>query len=112
MPVNYKETALAGTRWQRARLVLLQNPLVGQKGATFQEESAVMLDGNVQSLGDVASIFAPFDPSGEIPLLDPTTGEPTGGVATHAQLYQIVFSLYRQVAAARDADQFQLPLTP
>lgn len=112
MTVNYKETALSGTRWQRARLVLLHNPLSGSKGVTFQEEAAITLDGVSSSLGDVGSVSAPFDAAGEIPLLDVITGEPTGATATHAQLYQIVFSLYRQVAATRDASQFQLPQTP
>lgn len=102
MTVNYREASMAGTAWQRARLVLLHNPLGGAKGATFQEERALSLDGQQSSLGDVGSYRVDFEADGTIPLLDPATGEPTGETATHAQLYQIVFSLYRQTAAARD----------
>ena len=113
--MNYKETTVNGSSWVRCRAVTINNPLPGNTlsdmpqpdGATgpvvyFQEEKVVSLDGSNIHM-DAGSCHKPFDPAATIPLLDPTTGEPTGTTVTHAELYAILFSLYMQTALERDA---------
>jgi hypothetical protein len=101
--MNYKETAVTGSRWVRARTVTLMNPLEGDQIAHFQEEE-VFTDGEgIVVTRDVGSCRIVFDPEATITLLNPLTGEPLGATMTHQEFYVALFSLYMQAAAERDA---------
>jgi hypothetical protein len=112
--MNYKETTLAGTSWTRCRCVTITNPLPGhghiqaitgiEEGPTaFFQEEKVVSDGSVQTSSDAGSCRKAFDAWAAIPMLNPSTSEPTGASVTHAELYAILYSLYMQTATERDA---------
>jgi hypothetical protein len=99
---NYNESAVSGTSWQRCHTVTVRNPLGGLPMIEFAEEKVIMIDGTPINQW-VAGCWANFDMNGSFPILDPATNAPTGVTMTHAQLYQAMYSLYMQTAAARDA---------
>lgn len=101
---DYKEQSISGNKWQRCRAVTILNPHGGQPTAHFQEEEVATYGGDTLQQ-DVGSCQATFSPGDVIPLLDVATLLPTGQTATHAQLYQILFSLYMATAQARDDAQ-------
>jgi hypothetical protein len=99
---DYKEAGLTGTQWQRCKTVVINNPLVGKKGVTFEEERVIALDG--QSLRQpVGGCSKPFGVDGSFPLLDPNDNMPLGQSMTHTELYVALYSLYMQTALERDA---------
>lgn len=105
---NYKETTGAGTAYQRCYEIVVANPHPNKPGAVaspralFREEIVGTFDG--QTLFREADFcIAEFNPASIIEIYDPNTGDKTDQVATHAQLYTMLYSLYRQTAAARDA---------
>jgi hypothetical protein len=100
--LNYKESVVNGTVWQRCHTVTARNPFGGQPKVEFAEEKIIMLDGepiNQWAQGCAVN----FAPDGTFPLLDPLTNLPTGQSMTHAQVFQVLYSLYMQTATARDA---------
>lgn len=103
--MNYKETSVTGSSYQRCNRVQIVNNLDrGTPTVIFGEELIVNVGSDVLHQSVNSECSAVFDPlAGAIPLLDLQTGEPTGAVATHMDLYQILYSLYIQTALARDA---------
>lgn len=99
---NYKQTSISGESWQRCYEVSLQNPLNGTGRAVFLEEKVVSIEGQVIKQ-PVAGCGQDFSPSASFALVDPDTGDQTGTM-THAELYRILYSLYVDTAAKRDAD--------
>ena len=70
----------------------------------FDEERRIALaDGT--SVGTPAGAIqkAFTDPSIELPLLNPETGEPVGQQITYGFVYAVLWSLYMTLAAERDA---------
>lgn len=106
--MNYRESQVIGSTWVRCRAVTINNPHES-KGTPpevfFQEEQVVAMPGSEFIMRDVSFCSAVFSPTGSVPLLDLATGQPTGQVMTHQQLYQALFSLYMQAATDRDAAQ-------
>lgn len=114
--MNYKETNLAGTSWTRCKSITITNPLAGETPlpgitptlkpvALFYEESITQLTEGSTFKRDTGYCSTEFNPVSTIALIDLETGLPTGETVTHAELYRILFSLYMQTAAARDALQ-------
>jgi hypothetical protein len=100
---NYQETSVVGTAWQRCYKVELRNPIQGDKLAIFLEEEAIDLGNGkmiVEPKGALQESFS--DPSRVINILDPVTGLPTGEEIMYQDLYNILYSLYMQLAVARD----------
>lgn len=112
---NYQESNISGVTWTRCNTVIITNPLPGSPSAevrpttkepyppsaTFKEEQIMSIDNKIYVTGN--SICAKdFEPTSLIPLLDPNTNQPTGTSVTHAELYQILYSLYIQTAMERD----------
>lgn len=107
--MDYKETKVVGRRWVRCGAVRVANPVPGQgePQITFIEQDAIALDdGNVAASprpgGDVT---VGFDPAAKFDLYNPKTGAKTGKRATHAEVYALLYSLYRASAESRDAAQ-------
>lgn len=100
--VNYKESNLSGTEWQRCNVVVVTNPLNGVPKISFEEEKVLSIGTNTikQNIGGCSKVFNPTD---TFPLLNPTTNEPTGATMTHNELYVALYSLYMQTAEERDA---------
>lgn len=100
---DYRESIATGKTWQRCKSITIDNTRGSVPSVIFTEEAVVELGGlTVGSHAGYCS--ATFDPqNGSIPLLDMATGEPDGTAVSHAELYQILFSLYMATAQARDA---------
>lgn len=102
--MDYKQTEGSATSWRRARQVVIHNPLNGVPSIAFQEEDAVQMGSVTMSMpGPPTAVTGQFDAAAQIPLINPQTGESLGQVATQGDLYVILYSLYLQLAAARDA---------
>lgn len=101
---DYKESAVAGVRWHRFRRITIDNPRAGIPTVTCAEEQ-VLSAGGVEHRQDVGAMAFRFDPAAVFPVLDPETGEPTGQIATGAQVYALIYSYVMAEAARRDAPQ-------
>lgn len=102
---NYRETAATGTAWIRANQVVINNPYEAAPSISFGCEQIVLLGDKVITVPDPRYLVAGYRPVNEIPLLDPATGEPTGEIATHSQLYGILYSLFIKTALEQDAKE-------
>lgn len=111
MTTNYKESALAGTAWNRCHTIAVMNPRGFPPAIQFLEERVIALDDGQEIRQNLGPIDVIYDPDRIIPLLDPTTGESTGQVATYSQVYQILYSAYISAAQARDASMARPDVT-
>ena len=106
MANNYKETIAEGqvTKWIRCKGITIYNPYNDIPSIEFSEEVKVVLpDGTIitNPCTEVPVRELMSDPTKVINLQNPSTGE-TIGTATYQQIYVMLFSLYRQLVAARD----------
>jgi len=99
---NYNETAVSGSIWTRAKAVQINNPANGTPSITFTEEQVVDYNNTLLSGGQPSFVSVTFNPAAVIPMIDPTTQTATGATMTQGDLYAALYSLYLQVAAARD----------
>lgn len=99
---DYKESSITGRQWQRCHTVIVRNPLGQTPTMEFEEETVVEF-GAEQRKQWSKGCSMDFVAEQTIPLRDPTTNALTGTTVTHAELYQILYSLYMQAAEARDA---------
>ena len=99
--MNYKESEVTGTSWQRAWRVNVENPLNGQPTITFFEEQAFNT-GTEVILKQVGSISCAFNPTDTFPGIDPETNQPVGRDITHGEVYALLYSLYMDLAGKRD----------
>lgn len=100
---NYKETSINGTEYQRCYLLKIYNPIDGYKKAVFDENKVITI-GDKKVITESYSCEKLFNPTSNISILDPVTGNPTGEQVTHQKLYEILYSLYIQTALERDAN--------
>lgn len=102
---NYNESNISGTKWRRARSVVIDNTYGRPPIIAFSEEDIVSFDNSTMAQGmppEVPPLRVLFNPSSIIDLIDPDTGNPLGTTITHMELYTALNSLYRQLAATRD----------
>lgn len=99
--MNYKESTLSGSQWQRCVRVTIDNNY-GQTPQITMHEERITVVGEQQFKENVGAVYAAFDPDAEIALLDLETGEPTGAVVTHGQIQLAIWSLYMAKAKERD----------
>lgn len=108
LAADYRESSVTGamTTWRRAANVTISNPYGGIPTLTFYEEDKIRLpDGTTMSGPGVRDpqIRISFNvPLTEFPLVNPATGEQIG-MARHQDLYVLLYSLYLDLAAKRDA---------
>lgn len=98
MPVNFRETTVAGSQWSRCSEISIFNPYISPPHITIGEQTLLKLsDGQVLDVSrqnyDVA-----FVPASVIQLRDPETDTLLGTSITQGEVYAILYSLYRQVA--------------
>jgi hypothetical protein len=99
---NYNQRTLSGDRYTRSKRVVIENPLGGIPSAMFLEQD-VLVAGNetiLQDLGAVRGVMT--DPATPFPLLNPLD-DSVVGQATYGDVYALLYSLYRKLAADRDA---------
>jgi len=99
--MNYKESTLSGSQWQRCVRVTIDNNYKQVPQVTFHEER-ITLAGDKTFQENVGAVYATFDPNAEIALLDPETGVPLGTTMTQGQVYLAMWSLYMAKAKERD----------
>ena len=107
---NYKERAIAGTSYLRAKSVYISNPLDDEKQITFSEEEVVTVDGGdriFKPVGGMVPLRESFNSDNmltEFPMMDQNS-EPTGATARYVDVYLILHSLYYHLAQARDSEE-------
>lgn len=102
MATNYNEQSGQGQYWQRCNVAVINNPLDGVADITFHEQSVIRLDNGMTVKQAINACRAQFDAAAVVPVVDPSTGQPTGETFTHGKLYQYIYSLYIQTAQLRD----------
>ena len=105
MQRNYNTTTgLPYTRVDKLEIEYLQ----GAAQVRLHESTSVVLGGKVLKLAGGENLFAAHLPINNqtalapIPLIDPTTGEPTGGSTTLAEAVMVLTALCRQQQLLRD----------
>ena len=99
---DYKETTAPATQWQRCVAVNIDNAYGRTPTVILQEEQITNIGGELLHK-PVGNLLVPFDPAATIELLDPATGAALGASMTQGQIHVALWSLYMQVAKARDA---------
>jgi len=102
--VNYKESPISGTEYQRARLISITNDLNSPNTITFVEE-LIKHVGNKEIHSDVSEIYKVLTPENQLTsfdLLNPMDDTVIGS-ATYQDLYVLLYSMYIALVAERDA---------
>lgn len=102
---NYNETTVAGSSYQRAWRVDIENGMTA-KSLRFHEEKIVVLDDGTTINNRLGSVQENYDPtangSTEFAVLNPLDGTDTGVTMTYNELYTALYSLYIKLATDRD----------
>ena len=100
---NYKESNVTGVTWQRCNRIDIRNPYEEAKFAVFLEEEITDLGNDKIVKSPAGQILADFiDPSTEVNLINPETGESLDISITYQDIYIVLHSLYIQLATLRD----------
>jgi hypothetical protein len=100
---NYREEIAQVTTWLRAKRVTMLNPLGGVGEVIFEEERATQVGGDAATLASTGVLKRAFDPERVIPIFDPVSGVDTETTMTEGQIFAALYSVYLQMAMARDA---------
>jgi hypothetical protein len=101
--MNYKESTISGSKWQRAATIVFYNPHEGIPSVTFNEEEIAVFgtgDTYAKSTGTLSAQFT--DPSVQFNLLNPADNTTVIGSATYQDAYVMLLSLYLHLANLRD----------
>ena len=108
---DYNPATVIGDEWTRTYQIVIDNRLNAVPAVTFFEERALLTDSGDTRHWAIGQCHLPYDEATALPILDPLSGEETGGTITLAAFYGLVYSAYRYAAAQRDAAG-QAPLAP
>jgi hypothetical protein len=100
---TYIESTVTGQVWTRCNQIAIDNRRGITPTVRFEEERVAVLDDGDEMRKPAAGMTIDFDPARQIPLLDPTTGAPTGASTTYGAVYAILYSAYIAAAQERDA---------
>ena len=105
---DYKESAIAGRKWQRCFRIDLQNNSGQTPNAIFYEEERFTI--NAESIGKpVGHIQVALNtPTKTFQLLNPAD-DTVIGQAQHQDVYVLLYSLYRALADERDNPPHEQP---
>lgn len=99
---DYQPATVIGEEWTRAYQIVVDNRLNAVPEATFFEERAMLTDSGENRHWATGHCRIVYDEAAEIPILDPATGEATGGTITFAALYGLLYSAYLYAATQGD----------
>src|SRR4249920_724696 len=101
---EYQETTAQATTSKRFAVAhfYLSRSDPNARSVAFEEQIATTING-VTTVAPAGQLTAPIAEADTFPVLNPSTNVPTGATATHLQLYQLIQSLYMDLAAKRDA---------
>ena len=102
MASEYQETIVNGSAYIRARKVLIEYQLDQIPVVTFVRERVMTIGSEVLHT-PVVNVSGTYNPTSEIALRDPDTGELTNETMTHAQMFQALYSLFYQLSTEADA---------
>jgi hypothetical protein len=105
---NYKEQQINGqiTKWNRAGEININNSYGIAPIVTFFEETITRLDNGEMFIQKIGQISKQFDNmSDSIQIIDMSTGVPKGQQISYKDIYDIVASLYLDLALKRDAGE-------
>lgn len=105
---NYKQGDITGTAWTRCSRIDISNPYGQAPLAYLYDEEALQLGERVIT-APVGNLLLGVDMAASFDVYDPATAQATGDTVTYAQLYGLLYSVYRTVAAQRDALQVAVP---
>lgn len=98
---NYKETNISGTKWTRAKRIIIENPKDQIASILINEEDVIEFD-TKETIIPSTSLYETFsDPSKSFNLLNPTDDSIIGS-ATYQEVYIMLYSLYIYLANQRD----------
>jgi hypothetical protein len=101
---DYKQTEITGQQWNRFSEITIENRRKGTPFVRCVEQQVTALQ-NGEVMREVGCLNFLFNPEEEFAILNPTTNEPTGGVANGAEVYVLIYSYVMAEAAKRDAAQ-------
>lgn len=102
---NYKESTITGavSDYQRSNKVIIANELDSIAEITFMEQILTSLpDGRKIITGTTKCSDSMYNPQEQFNLLHPET-DAILGTATYMDVYVTLYSVYRYIAAKRDA---------
>ena len=86
---------MAGEQFVRCLQVVIDNrAALPAPVVTFHQERVVQESGGALLRAPLSPATLRFDPAAKIPVIDPDTGEATGDVVTHADVFKLVYSAY------------------
>ena len=85
---------LAGESYVRCHQIVIDNRLDRVPVIQYHQERVIADNAGTISKLPMGPTPQEFDPSAEVPIIDPETGEPTGEVLTQGQLMAYVYSAY------------------
>ena len=97
---DYKQSTHVITQWQRCFRAVVEHQRHEQPRIDFLEE-VVTING-AETREQVPGCSVTYEPAGLLPLRDPQTDQPTGATMTQAEVYAILYSVYRYAADLRD----------
>lgn len=105
MTIKYQNEVVAGDAWLRANRIVVENPLYEIPKIRFVEEKVLeMENGDIhhREMGYLEVKGTPEVAEMKIPIIDPTTGEPTGELINYHHFNTILASMYLFFANLRD----------
>jgi hypothetical protein len=104
---KYKGETVSGMRWLRSWRVIALNPFRGVPTVQFEEEQITETEGVVHSK-QMETLSLTFDPDAVFQLYNPLTGDQIpGATMKQSDVFVALYSVYRTLAAARDAAKGQ-----
>jgi hypothetical protein len=100
---EYTETVVQATTSRRCFAVHLSLPRGGAGRNIVFEEEEVSVVGTKITRTVSGAVGGPLVPADPFPVINPTTGVPTGANSTVGTLYGLLMSLYADLSAKRDA---------
>lgn len=82
-----------GESYTRCNQIIIDNRRGKAPTVTFGQESIVTAGGQALHI-PMTAVRTDFDPTVEIPIVDPQTGEPTGATVTHEEFFALIYSAY------------------
>ena len=107
---DYKQTDIAGSKYQRACRIMIENPIGGPPSVVFVEEEITTVTGQNPIHRLVGRLPVAYDPNEMVTMIDPTTNLPTETVYPASLAQWIIYSIYWKKAGERDVELAARPV--
>jgi hypothetical protein len=103
MTFKLHQQPISGESFTRCPQIVVDNRLGTAPTVTFHQERVIGLADGATTKAPMQPVVMAFDPTAEIPIINPETGEHTGQTMTQAEVYAAVYSAYLATVAPPDA---------